>query len=162
VKNKRAHTVPLTDLAGWQFPRPRAHPWVFGGTDAEGFNGYHWGEGLLAQRVLLEPRFVLHDSRRTMASEMARLGVRLEVIEKCLNHQGGTFGGSLASISAIPSRLRSARRSSYGPPEITRIVGTCPMRLPPPPDPAKVARDSKTAEMLVQFVATRQAQNPET
>ena len=35
----------------------------------------------------------LHDLRRTMASGMARLGVKLEVIEKCLNHVSGSFAG---------------------------------------------------------------------
>jgi integrase len=37
--------------------------------------------------------WVFHDLRRTVASGMARLGVRLPVIEKCLNHTGGSFRG---------------------------------------------------------------------
>ena len=37
--------------------------------------------------------FVLHDLRRTAASGMARLGVGLPVIEKVLNHVGGSFAG---------------------------------------------------------------------
>ena len=37
--------------------------------------------------------WVLHDLRRTVASGMARLGVRLPVIEKILNHASGTFRG---------------------------------------------------------------------
>jgi integrase len=35
----------------------------------------------------------LHDLRRTVASGMARLGIALEVIEKCLNHVSGSFAG---------------------------------------------------------------------
>jgi integrase len=35
----------------------------------------------------------LHDLRRTMASEMARLGIPLPVTERCLNHVGESFGG---------------------------------------------------------------------
>jgi integrase len=42
-------------------------------------------------------RWVLHDLRRTVASGMARLGVRLPVIEKCLNHSSGTFRGIVAT-----------------------------------------------------------------
>ncbi len=35
----------------------------------------------------------LHDLRRTCASHMAKLGIALPVIEKCLNHTGGSFAG---------------------------------------------------------------------
>jgi integrase len=35
----------------------------------------------------------LHDVRRSVASSMARLGVSLPVVEKCLNHISGTFSG---------------------------------------------------------------------
>jgi integrase len=35
----------------------------------------------------------LHDLRRTCASGMAKLGVALPVIEKCLNHTSGSFAG---------------------------------------------------------------------
>jgi integrase len=37
--------------------------------------------------------WVLHDVRRSAASGMAKLGIRLPVIEKCLNHTGGSFRG---------------------------------------------------------------------
>ncbi|MER9860648.1 site-specific integrase [Mesorhizobium sp. M0185] len=39
------------------------------------------------------PEWRIHDFRRTAASGMARLGIRLEVIEKILNHQSGVFAG---------------------------------------------------------------------
>jgi integrase len=35
----------------------------------------------------------LHDLRRTFATGCARLGVPLHVVEKCLNHTSGSFGG---------------------------------------------------------------------
>jgi integrase len=35
----------------------------------------------------------LHDIRRSVATGMAKLGISLPVIEKCLNHVGGSFGG---------------------------------------------------------------------
>lgn len=37
--------------------------------------------------------FRFHDFRRTMATGMARLEVDLHVVERCLNHTGGTFRG---------------------------------------------------------------------
>ena len=39
------------------------------------------------------PHWSLHDLRRTAATGMAKLGTSLPVIEKCLNHVGGSFGG---------------------------------------------------------------------
>jgi integrase len=42
--------------------------------------------------VVLEP-WRLHDLRRTAASGLQRLGIRVEVIEKCLNHISGSFAG---------------------------------------------------------------------
>jgi integrase len=42
--------------------------------------------------VTLQP-WTFHDLRRTAASGMARLGVALPVIERCLNHVSGSFGG---------------------------------------------------------------------
>jgi integrase len=37
--------------------------------------------------------WVIHDLRRTLASGSARLGIKLEVIEKVLNHVSGSFRG---------------------------------------------------------------------
>jgi integrase len=42
--------------------------------------------------VIVQP-WTFHDLRRTTASGMARLGVALPVVEKCLNHASGSFGG---------------------------------------------------------------------
>jgi integrase len=58
-----------------------------------------FGKKLDKLRALLPPdmpHWTLHDLRRTVASGMARLGVGLPVIEKCLNHVGGSFGGIAA------------------------------------------------------------------
>jgi integrase len=37
--------------------------------------------------------FTLHDLRRTLATGMQRLGIRLEVTEAVLNHVSGSRGG---------------------------------------------------------------------
>ena len=36
---------------------------------------------------------VIHDLRRTAASGMQRLSIRVEIIEKCLNHSRGSYRG---------------------------------------------------------------------
>ncbi|PJO47187.1 tyrosine-type recombinase/integrase [Brucella pituitosa] len=42
--------------------------------------------------IMIEP-WTLHDLRRSMASGMARIGIALPVIERCLNHMSGSFAG---------------------------------------------------------------------
>jgi hypothetical protein len=37
--------------------------------------------------------WALHDIRRSVASGLARIGVNLPVIERCLSHISGSFGG---------------------------------------------------------------------
>jgi len=44
-------------------------------------------------RVGFKDRWTLHDLRRSVASGMAKLGIRLPVIERCLNHVSGSFRG---------------------------------------------------------------------
>jgi hypothetical protein len=39
------------------------------------------------------PRWVFHDIRRTAVSNMAPLGISVTVIEKCINHVGGSLSG---------------------------------------------------------------------
>lgn len=39
------------------------------------------------------PSWTLHDLRRSVASGMASIGVDLHIIERCLNHVSGSFGG---------------------------------------------------------------------
>ena len=39
------------------------------------------------------PPWVLHDLRRSVATGMAKLNINLPVIEKVLNHTGGSFAG---------------------------------------------------------------------
>jgi integrase len=37
--------------------------------------------------------WVIHDLRRSFASGCAKLGIGIHVVEKCLNHTSGSFGG---------------------------------------------------------------------
>jgi integrase len=164
VKNNRMHTVPLTQLAFAQlrYPRP-GHDWVFGDENARVFNGWHWGEGLLAARVVLEPRFTLHDCRRTMATNMQRLGVKQEVVEKMLNH------GMFAGVAGIYQRYEFADEkraaAELWSAEVARIVGTSanppPPQPPPEPDPIDPLILDAFAQIGPGIARHMRSQNPE-
>jgi integrase len=98
VKNNTAHTVPLSDAAlGILRGRSRDGDNVFG-RSARGFVGWGKGKTRLDQALTAKlgrplPAWTLHDLRRTFATGLQRLGVRLEVTEACLNHISGSRGG---------------------------------------------------------------------
>ncbi len=56
------------------------------------FNGFRRAKDNLDEELGID-HFTLHDLRRTFSSNMARLGVPIQVTEKMLNHQSGSFGG---------------------------------------------------------------------
>jgi integrase len=95
VKNGRAHIIPLSKparaiLAGID-RGTRTH--VFGRDDS-GFWGFSKCKGRIDKQLgsAVAP-WRIHDARRTAASGMQRLGVRIEVIERALNHVSGSFRG---------------------------------------------------------------------
>jgi integrase len=104
VKNKRQHKVPLSPQALAllsNMPRIVGYPFVFSTTGETAASGFSNAKEHL-DRVLatlnpqpLEP-WTMHDIRRSLASGMARLGVQLHVIERCLNHVSGSFAGIVA------------------------------------------------------------------
>lgn len=96
TKNGVEHRLPLADLAVDILQGLRisgtGHVLTFSG------RGPITGFAIIKRRIdaLLPPdtpHWVLHDLRRSTATGMARLGVNLPVIEKVLNHVGGSFGG---------------------------------------------------------------------
>jgi integrase len=95
AKNGVAHMVPLSALAGAIL---RAAP-RFGGEPELVFPGIHgtFNSFGTAKTALDHTSDVmdwrLHDLRRTLATGLQRLGVRLEVTEACLNHVSGSRGG---------------------------------------------------------------------
>jgi hypothetical protein len=52
----------------------------------------------------------LHDLRRTAASGMQRLGVRVEVIERVLNHVSGVYRGvaGIYQVDPLADEVRGA------------------------------------------------------
>jgi integrase len=115
TKNKRSHASPLSSLAvgilenlprienrgGLLFPAgfvrrtSRSH----GPGPVSGFSvpklRLDRAIAELAEAEGLPPlaQFGFHDLRRSCASGMAKLGVDLHIIERCLNHVSGSFGG---------------------------------------------------------------------
>jgi integrase len=93
VKNNTAHEVPLSAPALDVLRRlPRKSKLVFlrpGLTQVSNFTG---AKGRL-DTISGVTDWRLHDLRRTVASGMARLGINLPVVEKVLNHTGGSFAG---------------------------------------------------------------------
>ena len=95
-KNKRAHTVPLSPLA-WAIlngvPRMAGCDFVFSTSGKGPITNFHQGKARLDAKLNFDPPWVIHDLRRSCASGLQRLGVRLEVIEAALNHRSGSFRG---------------------------------------------------------------------
>jgi integrase len=73
-------------------PRIAGSPFVFSVIGKGPINNWSFSKRLLDEASGVSG-WVIHDLRRTCASGMARLGVALPVVEKILNHTGGSFAG---------------------------------------------------------------------
>jgi integrase len=102
-KNRREHQVPLSDSAVAivkALPRHDKVDFVFstnGRTAVSGFskvkvNVDAWIAARLGERAPM-PDWVIHDLRRTVATNLQKLGVRLEVTEAVLGHTSGSRAG---------------------------------------------------------------------
>ena len=100
TKNGQFHTVPLTTEAVALLrtvKRRTAAELVFEGPRQTAFSGFSKLKDSL-DATLAKPGkpmapWTMHDLRRTMATGMQRLGVRLEVTEAILNHVSGSRSG---------------------------------------------------------------------
>jgi len=102
TKNKRAFSVPIAPtvariLRGRE--RVAGRDLIFG--HAGQFRGWDFAKKNLDARITEMTgaplhAWVLHDLRRSFASGLARIGIALPTIEKCLNHESGSFGGIVA------------------------------------------------------------------
>ena len=97
TKNARPHQFPMsTAVRDILKARPRTGDYVFG-TGVGGFTG--WGrckerlDRRIADKAGALPDWVVHDLRRTFATGLQKLGVRLEVTEAVLNHVSGSRSG---------------------------------------------------------------------
>jgi integrase len=107
TKNGKAHEVHLCEpaariLAGL----PRLGEIVFSSTGTTAPSGYSRAKSRLDRlmagyaAVVSVADWTLHDLRRTATSGMARLGVAPHIVDKILNHSGGTIRG----VAAIYNR----------------------------------------------------------
>jgi integrase len=114
VKNGVPHTVPLAPQA-WSIiaaqPRYANCDFVFTNDGRRSIGSFSRSKHKLDQRAKLATPWVLHDARRSCASGMQRLGIRAEVIERCLNHRSGVYRG----ISGVYQRdeMLEAKREAF-------------------------------------------------
>lgn len=110
VKNSKEHSLVLPRLCADlinNLPRVRGSKYLFTVNGERPWCGAH--KAAIRLRAAMEadlgvavPHFVLHDLRRTAATNLSRLGFPIEVTEAVLNHSGGTLSG----VAAIYSRHR--------------------------------------------------------
>jgi integrase len=94
TKNGVAHIVPLSAPAQEIIKSAKRYannPLVFPG-ERGAFQGWHRAK-LRLDEASGVAGWVLHDLRRTMATGLQRLGIKLEVTESVLNHVGGSRAG---------------------------------------------------------------------
>jgi integrase len=94
TKNARASRIPLGVMARRIIDGTPRHSLLLfpaRGHPTRPFNGFGASKESLDKCGV--ENFTHHDLRRTFATSMARLGVRLEVTEKLLNHISGSMGG---------------------------------------------------------------------
>ncbi|HEY1941241.1 MAG TPA: integrase arm-type DNA-binding domain-containing protein [Roseiarcus sp.] len=94
AKNGVAHVVPLSPQAQALLkaaPKRTGERLVFPGMNGI-FNGFGKAKAALDEECAL-PAWRLHDLRRTVATGLQKLGVRLEVTEAVLNHVSGSRAG---------------------------------------------------------------------
>lgn len=115
-KNRRQHTVPLSPQAIEIIESlPRfGSKFVFSPLDTAP-SGFSKAKQRLDRHISGAngtpiPDWILHDIRRSVAMGLARLGVNLPVIERCLNHVSGSFRGivSIYQKHSFADEMRAA------------------------------------------------------
>jgi integrase len=100
TKNKQTHTVPLSRQAMAildSVPRIADTDYVFGGSPrGNHIGGFSRIKAALDAQMKPAKGWTLHDLRRTCATGLQKLGIRVEVTEAALNHRGGTVRGVAA------------------------------------------------------------------
>jgi integrase len=97
TKNGKAHQVPLVPAA-WDLiqaqPRFADSDFALTVDGKQPIIGFGRAKRRLSAKAGLKAdSWRLHDLRRSCASGLQRLGVRAEVIERCLNHVSGLYRG---------------------------------------------------------------------
>jgi len=97
TKNKRAHIIPLGEMASELLHSIEGgETYVFGTPLSDvPFNGWSRAQRRLLKETGLD-HFTLHDLRRTFATLHAKIGTPIHVTEKLLNHASGQISGVAA------------------------------------------------------------------
>ena len=95
TKNGNPHIVPLSAQAlAIINTQPRvSERYVFSLDGKRPYSGANSAKEAFTGAVGLSEHWTIHDLRRTLATGLQRLGVRLEVTESVLNHTSGSRGG---------------------------------------------------------------------
>ena len=97
TKNNSRHPVPLSRQAMAILESMPvivgAVDYVFSGVRGRMVADFSRIKGNVDARVGFKDRWTLHDLRRSVASGMAKLGIKLPVIERVLNHKSESFAG---------------------------------------------------------------------
>src|SRR5262249_31443799 len=97
AKNNVTHDGPLSDQAFAVLDSVKRikseKGFIFTTTGTAPVGGWSRTQDRLRELVGSEDHWQIHDIRRTVATGMQRIGVRMEVAEKVLNHTSGSFAG---------------------------------------------------------------------
>jgi integrase len=115
VKNARVHVVPLArqvvEIIDSQPPVEKDY--VFTGSKRKRIGSFTRYKDQIDAIMKPDSPWVFHDLRRTCASGMSRLGVSVPVVEKVLNHAGGTFAGVVGTYNRydhLPEKRAALQR----------------------------------------------------
>ena len=115
TKNARVHVVPLArqvvEIIDSQPPVEKDY--VFTGSKRKRIGSFTRYKEQLDGIMKPDSAWVFHDLRRTCASGMSRLGVSVPVVEKVLNHAGGTFSGVVGTYNRydhLPEKRAALQR----------------------------------------------------
>jgi integrase len=94
TKTSREHSVPLSamalDIIEAQ-PRREGRDYVFG-DGPHGYKGFSQGKAELDRRAKIDPRWVIHDLRRSFSTRLHELGIAPHIVEELLGHVGHKAG----------------------------------------------------------------------
>jgi integrase len=130
-KNKLAYDVPLAPQA-WEIlsavPRLPGD-FVFTVTGDAPMTNLELPKKRLDAKLHFAKPWVYHDTRRTVASGLQKLGTRVEVIEASLNHRSGSFRGIVGTYQrhdfADEKRIALAKWADH----IERLAGGSPANV---------------------------------
>ena len=133
TKNDKAHQVPLAPAA-WDLiqaqPRFSGSDFVLTVDGKQPIIGFARAKRRLSAKAGIKgDSFRLHDLRRSCASGLQRLGVRAEVIERCLNHISGLYRGVSGTYQRDPLIEEVTTALERWADHINRLVGGKPAKV---------------------------------